>query len=60
MTKKNAELPVLDAIINKVQTTADGGARITLDLGYESSDVIKQLLVKKMSGNDMIKIVLVE
>lgn len=47
---------VVEAIINKIQTTADGGARLTLDLGYESSEIIAQLLQNKLSGTDLIYI----
>ena len=39
------------ATINKIQTTIDQGARITLDFGSDSHDVIKKLLDIRM-GED--------
>jgi hypothetical protein len=51
---------IVEAIINKVQTTADGGARITLDIGYDARHIAAQLLQKKIAGNDLISIVFID
>lgn len=53
---KEREIGAANAIIYKVQTTVDNGARITLDLGAESSDLILKLLHLKMMGDDYITI----
>lgn len=45
------------AIINKVQTLPDGGSRITLDLGADSTDVALKLMAIKMIEDQLIKVV---
>lgn len=45
-----------DAIIYKIQTLVDGGARITLDVGGHDLDLITRLLQSKISGNDYFKV----
>lgn len=44
------------ALIYKVQTTIDGGARITLDLPSVASDLAKQLLEMKLLGREMVAV----
>ena len=39
------------ATINKIQTTLDNGARITLDFGADSEALIKRLLSIKMGAD---------
>lgn len=48
-----------EALIYKVQTLADGGARITLDLGYDEAELIKYLINKKMSGDELMQFVII-
>ena len=43
-------------IINKIQTTVDGGARLTLDLSSESRHTISELLERYLSGREMIAV----
>lgn len=44
------------AIIQKIQTTVDGGYRLTLDLGADSTALMQSLLMLKGSGSEMIYI----
>jgi hypothetical protein len=48
------EIGSCEAIINKIQTTIDGGARITLDLNSQDKEVIKKLLDIKLMDNQTI------
>jgi hypothetical protein len=48
------EIGSCEAIINKIQTTMDGGARITLDLNSQDKEVIKKLLDIKLMDNQTI------
>lgn len=48
------------AVINKVQTTIDGGARITIDINEQDKEAIKWLLDHKLSGNDLMFVSFVE
>ena len=50
------ELGATSAILYKIQTLVDGGARITLDLGAHSSEIIVKLLECKMRGDDYFQI----
>jgi len=43
------EIGSCQGIINKIQTTLDGGVRLTLDLNPSESDLIKKLFELKMS-----------
>lgn len=45
------------AVIEKIQTTKDGGARITLDMTSIDSDLIKTLLELKLKGTGLITVV---
>ena len=54
------EIGTTQALINKLQTTVDGGARITLDLSASESEVIKNLMVNKLSGKDLCYVVFLE
>lgn len=45
------EIGACDALINKIQTTVDGGARITLDINPDNLDLIKKLFDIKFSQN---------
>lgn len=48
------------AIIQKIQTTIDGGARITLDLGQNDSELISKLMKLKLSGDELVFVAFVE
>jgi hypothetical protein len=48
------EIGSCEATINKIQTTIDGGARITLDLNSQDKEVIKKLLDIKLMDNQII------
>lgn len=48
------------AEIFKVQTTLDGGARITINLGHESSDLVASLMAHKMRTNKLVRVVFIE
>ena len=37
------EIGACEAIINKIQTTVDGGVRITLDINPDAEEIVKQL-----------------
>jgi hypothetical protein len=54
------EIGVIDAIIQKVQTTADGGMRITLDSGMDSVEIFKKLIHNKMYNNGQVKVVFIQ
>ena len=45
---------ITEAVIYKVQTLADGGARVTLDFSEDQSNVIQALILKKLSGDSLI------
>lgn len=38
----------------KVQSLKDGGARITLEVGYNNMEIIQALMVKAMSPNSLV------
>lgn len=54
------EIGCIIATINKIQTTIDGGARLTLDVGQDSSDVIQKLIKIKMSKESVLQVGLIE
>jgi len=54
------EINPIEAQIFKISTMPDGGARLTLDLGTQDSEIIAELLKAKMNGYDLIKFVLLE
>lgn len=45
---------VTSVLINKITTTIDGGARLTLDLTAIDADIIKQLMDIKLKGTGVI------
>lgn len=47
-------------LINKVQTTADGGLRVTLDFPETDIDMVKRLMEKKASGHQMVLVCIME
>lgn len=47
------------ALIYKIQTTIDGGARVTIDLPSVSSDLAKSLLEMKLLGREMVAVAFV-
>jgi hypothetical protein len=51
---QNSDLGGSLVIINKIQTTLDGGARVTLDLPSVSSELIGALLHRKLMGNEQV------
>lgn len=44
------------AVVYKIQTLVDGGARVTLDLGLDSSELITKILAFKMTGNEFMEV----
>ena len=60
MANKNESVPVVEGVVYKVTTTADGGARITIDVGFDASWIVKELLLKKMSGDEIVKMVFIQ
>ena len=40
--------------VNKIQTTIDGGARITLDVDSSSPEAIQAIMAEKLSGNGVL------
>ncbi len=54
------ELGSCSAQIYKLQTTIDGGARITLDVGCDARKLIKNLMDKKLSDSDAVFVAFVE
>jgi hypothetical protein len=42
------------AIINKIQTTQDGGARLTLDICSEDAEIISKLMKLKLENKELI------
>ena len=55
--KKEAKVTATE--IKKVTTTIDGGARVTIDLGYQDMDLIKMLLEKSMMPNNVLYVAFV-
>jgi hypothetical protein len=55
-----SEIKPSELLINKIQTTADGGVRVTFDFNPDDSHIIKRLMEKKLVGDDMIKCVFIE
>jgi len=49
-----------EAQIYKIQTLIDGGARVTLDLGYNDETLLTKLIQKKMRGDDLVCVAFVE
>lgn len=49
-----------ELLINKVSTTMDGGARITFDFSSQDLHIIKRLLDKKMTGDELVKCVFID
>ena len=50
-----SEIKPTEILNNKVATTMDGGARITFDFCSTDSWLVKKLLDKKMTGDDLVK-----
>lgn len=50
----------IDALVNKIQTTIDGGCRITIDVGMEAQPIVSRLMENKMNGEDLVKVAFVE
>lgn len=48
------------AIINKITTTADGGATVSVSFGADSSKLIQDLLAIKMTTNEIIRVVFIK
>lgn len=44
------------ATINKIQTTVDGGARITLDIPEINHEIASRLLKLKMQGDALLQV----
>lgn len=55
-----SELGKCEAQVVKVQTTADGGARITLDVGRDGAPLAARLLANKIDNNDHVQIIVQE
>lgn len=48
------------AEVIKVSNLKDGGARVTIDIGYQDIEIIKVLLEKSMSPQKIIHVAFVE
>jgi len=48
------EIGTANAIIYKVLTTLDGGARVSFDFGQNDSELIAKLLELKMRGDAVV------
>ncbi len=53
------EIGSCTALIYKVSTLLDGGARITLDIDSSSQEIIKELMGRKLEGKPLIQIGLI-
>lgn len=51
---EDGSLGAAKAIIYKVQTTVDGGARLTLDVGSDSQECIRNLFDSYMNNERLI------
>ena len=49
---KEVSLGAAEALINKIQTTIDGGFRLTLDLTTQESELIKTLIDLKANPHE--------
>lgn len=49
-----------ELLINKVSTTMDGGARITFDFSSQDLHIIKRLLDKKMTGDELVRCIFLD
>ena len=47
------------AVINKIQSTVDSGARITLDFGADSKELIKSLFDLKLGEDSAVMVAFV-
>ena len=54
------EIGSVNAIIHKIQSTADGGIRLTLDIGAESGEIGAKLLKLKAQGREYISVGMVQ
>ena len=48
------------ATIYKIQTTIDGGARLTLDLPVDSVGLMSSLLKRKLENDELVMVAFVE
>ena len=55
-----SEIKPSELIINKIQTTADNGVRITFDFNPDDIYVIKRLMDKKLAGDELVKCVFID
>lgn len=49
-----------EIMIYSIRTTIDGGARVTFDFSSEDSWLVKKLLDKKMSGDELVKCLFID
>lgn len=57
---KSQTLGVGDALIYKIQTTVDGGMRITIDLPETDIDLVQSLMRKKAQGSPRVLLCFME
>lgn len=63
MSDKEAEVMLLgcaEALIEKVQTTKDGGFRITIDVPDSEVKLVQALIQKKATGRPMVLMTLAD
>jgi hypothetical protein len=51
---KDKELGAAEAIIQKIQTTVDGGLRVTIDMSADNFELVKKLLELKANGDNQV------
>jgi hypothetical protein len=50
------ELGAAEALIYKVQTLADGGLRVTLDLSAQDISIVQKLMMLFSRGDNLVKV----
>lgn len=50
------ELGAAEALIYKVQTLADGGLRVTLDLSAQDITLVQKLMLLYSRGDNLVKV----
>ncbi len=55
-----SEVKAVDCQVYKIQTLVDSGSRITIDVGFDASWLVQDLLARYMAGNNDYKIVFIK
>jgi hypothetical protein len=50
------EIGAAEALIYKVQTLADGGLRVTLDLSAQDISIVQKLMMLFSRGDNLVKV----